>query len=471
MDYSQFLQKKQFNDVRACFEISHENIPASPMSVKTLKDFQIALVRWALIKGRAAIFADTGLGKTAMQTTWAHHVSNYTDGYVLIFAPLAVSMQTVEEAADFGVTVTYVRSESELKEAGVYITNYEMRENFDLSSFSGVALDESSILKSQDGRTRTELIESCQIVPYRLSCTATPSPNDFMELGNQSEFLGIMSQVEMLAMFFVNDTGNTGTWRLKGHAKSKFWEWMATWAAVIRKPSDLGFSDEGYDLPPLNIIEHVIETQVTEHEGQGQLFAVPAQTMNDRRKAKRETIEERCSLAAGLVNDCDEPGWIVWCHLNDEQDLLESMIVRNATSVRGADKMDDKEQRLIGFSHGEYSTMITKGSIAGFGMNWQHTHNQVFVGLDDSFEKFYQSVRRQLRFGQKHPVNVHLVVADTEGAVKANLERKQKQHDEISESMVSHMRELMQKHITGTSNEKIEYNPTVDMSLPYFMAS
>lgn len=470
MDYHKFLEKKRFSDIQAGFDLDHENIPASSVSAKTLKDFQVALVRWALIKGRAAIFADTGLGKTAMQTTWAHHVANYTDGYVLIFAPLAVSMQTVEEAADFGVKVTYVRSESEMTGTGVYITNYEMRENFDLSSFSGVALDESSILKSQDGRTRTELIESCQVVPYRLSCTATPSPNDFMELGNQSEFLGIMSQMEMLAMFFVNDTGNTGTWRLKGHAKSKFWEWMATWAAVIRKPSDLGFSDEGYDLPPLNIVEHVICTDVVEHEGQGQLFAVPAQTMNDRRKAKRETIEERCRIAADLVNN-GERGWIVWCHLNDEQDLLEQNLTTNVASVRGADKASDKEERLIGFSHNEYDTMLTKPSIAGFGMNWQHTHNMVFVGLDDSFEKFYQAVRRQLRFGQKHQVNVHLVIADTDGAVKANLERKQKQHDDISENMVSHMRELMQKHITGTMNEKVEYNPTVEMELPYFMAS
>lgn len=467
MNYQQFIEKKKFNDVVSGFEIDISNVPVSSASAKHLKDFQSAIVRWALIKGRAAVFADTGLGKTAMQTTWAHHVHQYTSGDVLIFAPLAVAMQTVEEAASFGVTVKYVRHDSDMDGTGVYITNYEMRDNFDLSAFSGVVLDESSILKSQDGRTRTELIDACQAVPYRLSCTATPSPNDFMELGNQSEFLGIMSQMEMLAMFFVNDTGNTGTWRLKGHAKTKFWEWMATWAVVIRKPSDLGFSDEGYILPPLNIIEHVIESPPVD----GDLFAAPALTLNDRRKAKRDTLEERCRLAANLVNDCDEHGWIVWCHLNDEQDMLESLIDRNAASVRGADKMDDKEQRLIGFSHGDYSTIITKPSIAGFGMNWQHTHNMVFVGLDDSFEKFYQAVRRQYRFGQTKQVNVHIVASEAEGAIKANLERKQRQHDEISESMVAHMRELMKKHIFGTSTEKTEYLPSVDMTIPKWLQS
>ncbi|MDH3354507.1 MAG: hypothetical protein OEL79_04750, partial [Chromatiales bacterium] len=409
MNYSNFLDKKRFNDIQSGFEIDIENIPAAKVSEKTLKDFQSALVRWALIKGKAAIFADTGLGKTAMQATWAHHVAEYTGGYVLIFAPLAVAIQTVNESASFGVDVKYIRSQLDMGDPGIYITNYEMREYFDLSEFAGVVLDESSILKSQTGKTRTELIEQCQYAPYRLSCTATPSPNDYMELGNQCEFLGIMSQVEMLAMFFINDTGDTGKWRLKGHAQEKFWQWMATWSAVIRKPSDLGFSDEGYNLPPLNIIEHTIESPAND----GDLFAMPAQTLSERRKAKRETIDQRCQLAADLVNNSDD-GWIVWCHLNDEHDLLESKIDGNKASVRGADRPQDKEDRLIGFSHGEYDSMISKPSICGFGMNWQHVHNMVFVGLDDSFEKFYQAVRREYRFGQKFPVNVHIVASEAE---------------------------------------------------------
>lgn len=464
VDYQSFLEKKKFNDVMAGFEVDVEDIPVSPDSKKTLKDFQSALVRWALLKGRAAIFADTGAGKTGMQTTWAHHVERYIESPVIIYAPLAVAMQTVDEAADFGVSIQYVRSGDEVGERGIYITNYEMREHFDMSVFAGVVLDESSILKSQDGKTRTELIDSCQQIPYRLSCTATPSPNDFMELGNQAEFLGIMSQVEMLAMFFVNDTGNTGTWRLKGHGQQKFWEWMATWAAVIRKPSDLGFSDEGYDLPPLNIIEHVLESEPDE----GDMFAMPAQTLTERRRAKKKTIEERCAIAADLVNQSDE-SWIVWCNLNDEQDLLERNIMRDCASVRGADKMKDKEERLLGFAHGERENLLTKSSIAGYGLNLQHTHNMVFVGLDDSFEKFYQAVRRQYRFGQTKEVNVHLVVSEAEGAIKRNLERKQKQHDEISENMVAHMRELMKQHITGTRVEKTEYNPQVNMEVPKWL--
>ena len=466
MGYHEFLEKKAYNDVMAGFELPLEQIIVNPASRKQLKDFQQAIVRWSLMKGRSAVFADTGLGKTAMQTTWAHHVAQHTGGDVLIFAPLAVAIQTVEEAADFGVSVEYIRDGEQFKEDGsIYITNYEMMDNFDLFEFSGVVLDESSILKSQDGKTRTALIDACQHVPYRLSCTATPSPNDFMELGNQAEFLGVMSQVEMLAMFFVNDTGNTGTWRLKGHGQSKFWEWMATWACVIRKPSDLGFSDEGYNLPPLNIIEHVIESPAQE----GNLFAMPAQTLTDRRKAKRDTLEQRCRLAANLVLDSDED-WIVWCHLNDEQDELEShLLPTRLASVRGANKMSDKEERLMGFAHGDYGVLLSKPSIAGYGLNLQHTHNMVFVGLDDSFEKFYQAVRRQYRFGQTKEVNVHIVVSEAEGAIKRNIERKQRQHDEISESMVSHMRELMKKHITGTSADKIEYNPQVDMNIPCWL--
>lgn len=463
--YREFLENKAFCDVSAGFEIDSSDI-AIEGAEKTLKDFQIALVRWALIKGRAAIFADTGLGKTAMQTVWACHVAEHTQRPVLILAPLAVAQQTVEEAASFGVTVRYVRKGSDAGDRGIWITNYEMIDHFDLSKFAGVVLDESSILKSQDGSTRTKLIEMCQRVPYRLSCTATPSPNDFMELGNQAQFLGIMSQTEMLAMFFTHDGGDTSQWRLKGHGQKKFWEWMATWAAVVRKPSDLGFSDEGYNLPPLNIIEHVI-TQDKPQDGQ--LFVMPAQSLTERRQAKRGSLEQRCAIAAELVNASDEE-WIVWCHLNDEQDELERLIPGIA-SVRGADSMEDKEERLIGFSHGKYKKITTKQSIAGFGMNWQHSRNMVFVGLDDSFEKFYQAVRRQYRFGQTRQVNVHIVVSESEGAIKANLERKQKQHEEMSEQMVSHMRVLMQQHITGTKLEKTEYNPQVDMTLPHWLLS
>ncbi len=457
MKYEEFIKSKQFRDVQSGFEQNDLN--------ENLKDFQELITRWALARGRAAIFADTGLGKTLMQIEWAEKVHRHTSGSILIFAPLAVADQTIGEAEKFNVMpIRYVRSDAEITEPGMYITNYEMQHHFDPSIFSGVVLDESSILKNQTGKTRTEIIERWGSVPYRLSCTATPSPNDFMELGNQAQFLGIMSMTEMLAMFFVNDTGDTGTWRLKGHAKAKFFEWLSTWAVVIRKPSDLGFSDEGYELPPLNIIEHEIETAEI-HDGE--LFARPASTMNERRKAKRNSIKERCELVANIVNNSDEE-WIVWCHLNDESALLAELIP-DATEVRGADDIETKQRRLIGFTHGEHRVLVSKPSICGFGMNWQHAHNMFFVGIDDSFEKFYQAVRREYRFGQEHEVNVHLAITDSEGAVRKNIERKQVQHEELSQQMVMHMRAMMKKEVAQASIEKTIYAPKLKMKAPEWL--
>jgi len=452
-EYDDFINNKVFDDICSGFNVGELN--------KLLFPFQEAIVRWALSRGRAAIFADTGLGKTFMQCEWAYQVSLHTNKPVLIFAPLAVAKQTVENAAEFGIEVTYLRVQPDILSPGVYITNYEMQQHFNAADFVGVVLDESSILKNQTGSTRREMITIWGICPYRLSCTATPSPNDFMELGNQSEFIGIMSMVEMLAMFFVNDTGNTGTWRLKGHGKVKFWEWLSTWAVVIRKPSDLGFSDVGYELPPLNIIEHEVQTAIPID---GEMFARPAQTLSERRQAKRDSLQKRVIVAADLVNKSDE-AWIVWCYLNDESEALSKAILDNV-EVKGADKMDDKESRLLSFQHGEEHCLITKPSIAGFGMNFQHTRNHVFVGLDDSFEKYYQAIRRQYRFGQKHAVNSHIVISDGEGAIKQNIERKQLQHNEMTNQMVEHMREFMKKEITGAHVEKTAYSPNITMELP-----
>lgn len=470
MNYNDFLSRKQFNDVQAGFHVEPEALRYDYAELQ-LFPFQAAIVRWALARGRAALFEDTGLGKTAQQCVWAHQVAAHTGGSVLIFAPLAVAKQTQEEAAKFGVHVEYVRDGAEIYESGIYVTNYEMQHHFDPDEFAGVVLDESSILKNQTGRTRNEMIERWGTVPYRLSCTATPSPNDFMELGNQAQFLGIMSMAEMLAMFFTLDSTptsqgqGTSTWKLKGHGRVKFWEWLATWAVFVRKPSDLGFDDTGYDLPPLNIIEH--EVQIAKPQ-EGTLFAVPARTMNDRRAAKRDSVDARVALAADLVNTSNE-SWIVWCYLNSEQDALEKAIVRDCASVRGADKDHEKEERLLGFAHGDRENLLTKASIAGFGLNLQHAHNMVFVGLDDSFEKFYQAVRRQYRFGQKYPVNVHIVTSDGEGAIKANIERKMLQHEEMAAEMVEHMREIMKKHVTGAAVEKTEYNANVTMEIPEWL--
>jgi len=457
-NYLQFIESKRFDDITSGFHVDELN--------KTLFPFQSAIVRWALARGRAAIFADTGLGKTFMQGEFAHRVVLHANNAVIIFAPLAVAKQTVENLAEFGIEAHYVRRQPDILKPGIYVTNYEMQHYFDPDAFVGVVLDESGILKNQNGKTRNEIITRWGACQYKLSCTATPSPNDFMELGNQAEFIGIMSMSEMLSMFFVNDTGDTGTWRLKGHGKIKFWEWLSTWAVVIRKPSDIGFDDAGYDLPPLSIIEHEVKTASVVD---GELFSRPAQTLSERRQAKRDSLQHRVNVAADLVNNSDS-AWIVWCYLNAESDALKKAI-RDNVEVRGSDSMDDKESRVLSFQHGNEHCLITKPSIAGFGMNFQHTHNMIFVGLDDSFEKYYQAVRRQYRFGQKNQVNVHVITSDAEGSIKQNIERKQKQHDEMSAQMVEHMREFMQKEITGACIEKTLYNPNVKMELPTWLIS
>jgi len=417
-----------------------------------LFDFQHAIVTWAARRGRAAIFADTGLGKTLMQLSWAQEVQRHTGGKVLILAPLAVSEQTIEQGSTFGIDVSRYAGQTA---DGIYITNYERIDEAFATEWAGIVLDESSILKSHDGKTRTKIIDYAQGIPYRLSCTATPSPNDFEELGNQCEFLGVMTRTEMLATYFVNDTGDTGTWRLKGWGASKFWEWMGTWAVVLRNPSDIGFDGSAYLLPAPEYFEHVVDA-----ESDGDLFAKPAQTMTERRKAQRNSIEQRCAALAALVNSQPDEPWLIWCHLNDEAELLASLIP-GAVNVQGSDKPETKAAQMLRFSHGELRVLISKPKICGFGMNWQHCARMAFVGLDDSFEKFYQAVRRCFRFGQKRNVHVHLFVAENEGQVLNNLKRKEQQHHEMSANMVDHMRDIMNNELKGTANVKEEYREDV----------
>jgi len=442
-NYEAVIQSKTTQDNPSGFECGELN----PL----LFDFQAVLVRWALSRGRAAIFADTGLGKTFMQVEWAKRVCEHTGGNVLIVAPLCVAQQTVNEAKKMGGFVHYCRTSSNANR-GINITNYEMLDHFDLNQFDGVVLDESSILKSHTGKTRTALIEQCQAVPYRLSCTATPSPNDFMELGNQAEFLGVMSRTEMLAMFFTHDGGETSKWRLKGWGKTRFWEWMSQWAAVIRRPSDLGFDDSRYDLPPLNINEHVIADGFRE---EGQLFTTIALTLSERRRAQRQSIAERVAAVAEIVNNSDEQ-WIVWCHLNDESTALAKSIP-DAVDVKGSDSIDKKEQRIMDFTEGRQRVLVSKPSITGYGMNWQHCHKQAFVGLSDSFEQFYQAVRRCWRFGQELPVDVEVFTAESEGQVLANIKRKELLHHEMSDQMVDHMKELMNQKANKAGREVAVY--------------
>jgi DNA modification methylase len=443
MEYEAFIRSKRRN------EVATGHIPGDLN--EHLFDFQHAIVSWSVRRGRAAIFADTGLGKTLMQLSWADEVAQHSGGIVLILAPLAVSEQTIEQGTMFGIEVRRVPHGETPSTPGVWITNYERMESIDFTELHGIVLDESSILKSHDGKTRQKIITSSQGVPYRLSCTATPSPNDFEELGNQCEFLGVMTRTEMLATYFVNDTGDTGTWRLKGWGASKFWEWMGSWAVVLRNPSDIGFDGSRYILPAPKYVEHVVECEQT-----GDLFAKPALTMLERRKAQRDSIENRCKALADVVNAESSEPWLIWCHLNDEAELLESLI-HGSVNVQGSDSVEKKTSAMMDFSHGTLRVLISKPKICGFGMNWQHCSRMAFVGLDDSFEKFYQAVRRCYRFGQERSVHVHLFTAENEGQILANLKRKEIQHHQMSANMIEHMKDIMNKELQGQTNIVEEY--------------
>lgn len=442
-DYQAFIQSKQLAPIISGFDVDAELLNPN------LFDFQRAIVKWALKRGRAAIFADTGLGKTLMQSVWAHEVVKHTGSDVIIFAPLCVATQTVNEGVKFGIEINYCRDHDGIK-PGINITNYEMMDKFDLSQFAGVVLDESSIIKNRDGKTRNAMIESCANVPYKLSCTATPSPNDFMELGNQVEFLGIMTMTEMLAMYFINDAGDTGTWILKGHGKAKFWEWMATWAVCIRSPADIGFDGSKYILPPLNMIGHTVESDTTFG-----LFADVAQGLMERNQARRDSIDDRVAKCAEIVNASAEQ-FVVWCHLNSEAERLVAAI-HDAVDVSGSDSIEHKEKSITGFLNGDIRVLISKPKILGAGMNLQCCHNTCFVGLSDSWEQYYQAIRRFYRFGQTHEVNVHVISAESEGAVVDNIRRKELQNHEMGTSMVNHMAASMKKEIFGTEIQKSEY--------------
>jgi len=424
--YKNFLANKvQFNKPKG-FNVEQLN----PM----LYDFQSDIVKWSLMQGMTAIFADCGLGKTPMQLEWAQKVCEHTGGNVLILAPLAVSQQTVREGDKFGIKVKYCRNQKDV-EKGITITNYEMLDAFD-GKYQGVVLDESSILKSYSGVFRNKIIERFVDTDFKLACTATPAPNDYMELANHAEFLGILKRQEMLSMFFVHDGGDTQQWRLKGHAEDKFWEWLCSWSVMIKRPSDLGYDDNGFILPELNIEEIVVPVDLTESTN-GMLFRMPDDTLQGRQKERRSTVDIRVSACASLINGNDEP-WIVWCNLNDESAELTRSI-KKSVEIKGSDKRQHKEDSMMGFSDGSIKRLITKPKIAGFGMNWQHCNNIAFVGLSDSYEQFYQAVRRCWRFGQKKPVNCYIITAETEGVVVENIKRKEKNAAKMATEMVKHM--------------------------------
>lgn len=444
-DYLQFVENKLTLHEACGFDAS-----ALPDS---LFDFQTAITQWATRKGRAAIFADTGLGKSRMQLAWADQVVRHTQKPVIILTPLCVATQTVQEAERINLSdVRYCRSLALAVGARIIVTNFEMMDAFDSLDIGGVVIDESSILKSLDGKFKTRIIERFANTPYRLSCSATPSPNDYMELGNQAEFLGIMSRVEMLAQFFTHDGGDTSKWRLKGHGRERFWEWLASWSVCIRNPSDLGFDGSRYVLPPIHYHQHTVESDYTK---EGDLFPSIAQTLSERRDAKRNSLSERVKLAVELT-ETDDDYWIIWCHLNDESSALKKSLP-DAVEVIGTLPPREKEDRILSFIRGEKKIVIGKPSIFGFGLNLQHCRNMIFVGMDDSYEMFYQSIRRCWRFRQYREVHVHIISSSAEGEILKNVERKKKQADEMSQAMVEHMREFSQKEIHGTHREVNEY--------------
>lgn len=443
-DYNDFIGTKRKHSANHGFD---------PLPIiAPLFEWQAHVLKWAVKKGRAALFEDCGLGKTAQQLEWASQVFRKTGGSVLILAPLAVGEQTRLEGVKFGIQASVVSDHSEIGGPGIYITNYEKLEHFCCEDFAGVVLDESSILKSFTGKTRKALTEAFKNTPYRLCCTATPSPNDYTELGQHADFLGICTPAQMLCTYFINDTFNTGDWRLKKHAEDEFWKWLASWAACISMPSDLGFDDTGYDLPELHMTDITVEVDQSEETGDD-LFRIATLSATTMHKEMRLTAPARCDAVAEMVNNSDDT-WIVWCNTNLEADELKKRIP-DAVEVRGSDKPSVKQKRLAAFTNGEVRIIITKPSIAGFGLNWQHCHNVAFVGLSYSFEDFYQALRRSYRFGQTREVNAFVVQAETEGAIIKSIQRKIKQHQTMQESMKKAAAELKTSE-TETIDAKID---------------
>jgi hypothetical protein len=427
MDYIEFLKTKQKSRPMSGLDVSESDLNDQ------MFPFQKFIVSRALKAGKYAIFADCGLGKTLMQLEWAHHVNKHTGKPVLILAPLAVAGQTIAEGVKFNIPIEKLNVNINNPIGalnGIYITNYEQIDNVNSDEYAGIVLDESSILKNFEGKRKTQILESFANTPYKLACTATPSPNDPMELGNHAEFLDVMSRNQMLSMYFVHDGGNTSKWRLKGHAVNQFYRWVGTWAIMLNKPKDIGFPMMGYDLPNLNMIEETIETPKRDN---GLLFNDTAISATNFNHELRLTKLERMEQAADIVNNSDEP-FIVWIKQNEEGDLIRKLIP-DAVEVKGSDNPEYKESKLLGFAKGEFRVLVTKTKIAQFGLNYQNCRNQIFASLDFSFEGLYQAIRRSYRFGQKSEVNIYIITTDTMQNVVESINQKQKQFTIMQDKM------------------------------------
>ncbi len=429
-------------------------------------DWQRVVVEWAVKRGRAALFEDCGLGKTIQQLMWADQVAMHTGGRVVIHCPVGVRNQTAQEAERFGISgVRVVDCDSDISSA-ISLVNYEKLHKIDTSQFAGVVLDESSILKSYTGKTKRQLCEAYSKTPYRLCCTATAAPNDHMEIGNHADFLGVMPSNEMLSRWFINDTMKAGGYRLKGHAESDFWKWVSSWAICLEKPSDIGYLDDGYELPEKIEVDHVVDYE--QEAPAGYLFAtggtVNATTIH---KEKRQSSNHRARVVAEIVNSEPDESWIIWCDTNYEADVLAAEIP-DAVEVRGNDSSSKKEELLNGFSEGKFKRLITKPTVAGFGMNWQHCSRAVFIGLSFSYEQYYQAIRRIYRFGQKREVEIHCVSTPTEAKAREAILRKSGQHDAMKLGMAKAMASFTRDSLSGELKRE-SYEPTQKMEIPKWL--
>ena len=435
-----------------------------------LFEFQRHIVAWAVGRGRASVWADTGLGKSRIQVAWLEQVIKHSGERGLILAPLAVAQQTIREAAAIGVPVEYVHDAAEAERAGsqVVITNYDRLHLMDPARFGAVVLDESSILKAFSGTTKRALVASFKDTPYRLCCTATPAPNDIEELCNHADFLGLMTPAEMRSTFFIADSrGEFMRYRLKGHAHQAFYDWLASWAIACRTPSDLGFSDDGYILPPLNINDHFIET---DWAAEGELFTPRLGGVTHRSQVRKDTLVERVEATAALV--AAEPGeqWLVWCGMNVEADLLTTAIP-GAVNVQGSDDADVKASRLLDFAERRFRVLVTKPSLAGFGMNFQSCSRMAFCGLGDSMEQYYQAIRRCWRFGQDRPVDVHIVLTEPERVIAENGRAQEHVARETTSGLIAAIAAQNRRELFAGTSRHDDYEPRYPVRVPAWLRS
>lgn len=449
--YESFLASKAIVAPAKGVEVSDTD-PLHP----AMFDHQRACTRWAIRKGRSALFKGTGTGKTFDELVWAQ----YSGKRVLNLAPLGVARQTVREGERWGIPVVYARSMAESPSEGITITNYEMVDHFDPDAYDAVVCDESSILKDFTSKTRTKLIAMFRDTPRKLCGTATPAPNDIAEIANHAEFLGLMTREEMLATFFVHD--DTG-WRLKGYARDAFYRWLASWAMSMNKPSDLGFSDDGYDLPPLTVTPVTVRAN---YRPKDQLFAVGLKGITDRSAVRKETVDSRVAVAAELIQS-EDVSWIAWVGRNDEGQRL-AKVLPEAVLIEGSQPPDEKADKIDRFSEGRARVVISKCSITGQGLNWQHCARQVFVGLSDSWEAYYQAIRRSWRFAQTQPVKIYVVISEPEQVIYENVLRKEREAQRMTDELIRHVKDYEVEEIHG--RRRIAYTPTTSMRVPAWSA-